>query len=102
MKIKDSLPVVEGQVYGTLTINERRGSTDYDKLTNKPTLNGVTIEGEKTAEDYGISFTGSYDALTDKPILNGVTMEGNKTSADYNIEEVSEVSNFDIQDILDS
>lgn len=31
-----------------------RPTTDYAELKNKPTLNGVTIEGDKTAEDYGI------------------------------------------------
>ena len=30
------------------------GTTNYNGLTNKPTLNGVTIEGNKTSEDYGI------------------------------------------------
>lgn len=30
------------------------GTSNYNDLTNKPTLNGVTIEGDKTSEDYGI------------------------------------------------
>lgn len=30
------------------------GTNKYNDLTNKPTLNGVTIEGDKTSEDYGI------------------------------------------------
>ena len=35
------------------------GTPNYNDLQNKPTLNGVTIEGDKTSEDYGI---GSADA----------------------------------------
>ena len=35
------------------------GTSNYNDLQNKPTLNGVTIEGNKTSEDYGI---GSADA----------------------------------------
>ena len=35
------------------------GTSNYNDLQNKPTLNGVTIEGDKTSEDYGI---GSADA----------------------------------------
>lgn len=30
------------------------GTSDYDELVNKPTLNGVEISGDKTSEDYGI------------------------------------------------
>ena len=30
------------------------GTTDYTDLTNKPSINGVTLEGNKTAEDLGI------------------------------------------------
>lgn len=31
------------------------GTTDYNTLENKPSLNGVTMEGDKTAEDYGLA-----------------------------------------------
>lgn len=31
------------------------GTTDYNALENKPSLNGVTMEGDKTAEDYGLA-----------------------------------------------
>lgn len=31
------------------------GTTDYNELENKPSLNGVTMEGDKTAEDYGLA-----------------------------------------------
>lgn len=30
------------------------GTTDYDALTNKPSINGVTLSGNKTSEDLGI------------------------------------------------
>ena len=30
------------------------GTTNYNDLTNKPTFNGVTIEGDPTSQDYGI------------------------------------------------
>lgn len=29
------------------------GTTNYNQLTNKPKINGVTVEGEKNFEDYG-------------------------------------------------
>lgn len=30
------------------------GTTDYDKLTNKPKLNGETIQDNKQSKDYGL------------------------------------------------
>ena len=30
------------------------GTTDYNKLKNKPSINGVTLEGNKTLEELGI------------------------------------------------
>ena len=34
--------------------NNKKNSDNYNKLTNKPKINGVTLEGNKTAEDLGI------------------------------------------------
>lgn len=38
----------------TLPYKDLPTYNDYEGLVNKPKLNGVTIEGNKTAEDYGI------------------------------------------------
>lgn len=34
-------------------------SGDYNKLTNKPKIGGVTVEGEKELEDYGLEVVSS-------------------------------------------
>lgn len=59
---------------------------NYNKLTNKPTLNGVVIEGDKTSEDYHIEAGGGggggttdYNDLDNKPQINDVTLSGNKS-----------------------
>ena len=39
------------------------GTSDYNGLTNKPTINGVTIEGDKTSEDYGIESADRREVL---------------------------------------
>lgn len=39
------------------------GTSDYNELTNKPQINGVTLTGNKTSEDLGI-ITGITDAYT--------------------------------------
>lgn len=38
----------------TLPLSEMPDYSSYDSLTDKPKLNGYTLEGNKTAEDYGI------------------------------------------------
>ena len=32
------------------------GTTDYNALTNKPSINGITLTGNKTSVDLGMSF----------------------------------------------
>lgn len=41
------------------------GTTDYDELTNKPAINGVTLAGDKTTAELGITIPASIDDLTD-------------------------------------
>lgn len=36
------------------------GSSDYSDLENKPQLNGITLEGNKTLEDVGVQPKGNY------------------------------------------
>lgn len=43
---------LSAQFGGVKIIDRGEGTTDYDKLTNKPTLNGVEIIGDKISEDY--------------------------------------------------
>lgn len=56
---------------------------DYEDLSNKPSINGVTLIGNKTSEELGIvpGETGNYNDLENKPQVNGVTLSGN-TSLD--------------------
>ncbi len=44
------------------------GTTDYNKLTNKPTLNGTTLQGDLTSEDVDVedNQTVTYDPATEK------------------------------------
>lgn len=52
---------------------------DYEDLNNKPSINGVTLIGNKTSEELGIipGGTGDYNDLENKPQVNGVTLTGN-------------------------
>lgn len=80
------------------------GSSDYNDLANKPSIEGVELIGNKTAEDLGLAedqhthtkseitdfahthakadipdfaHTHSYDDLTNKPTIPTITVNGN-------------------------
>ena len=58
--------IPSGQLIGTLAIGA--GTTDYNALENKPSINNVTLSGNKTTSDLGL-FSGNYEDLTNKPII---------------------------------
>lgn len=49
---------------GTLSLQVVEGTSDYDKLDNLPTINGVVVKGDLTTEDLGIErgYDVTYDA----------------------------------------
>lgn len=51
------------------------GTTDYDLLDNKPSINSVTLTGNQTTTTLGL-FSGDYDDLTNKPSLATVATTG--------------------------
>lgn len=63
-------------------------TNDYTNLNNKPSINSVTLSGNKTTVDLGIS----YGDISSKPSINSVTLSGNKTTSDLGI-SYSDVSN---------
>ena len=42
------------------------GTTNYNALTNKPSINGITLTGNKTPLDLGITFTIPISEPTNK------------------------------------
>ena len=72
------------------------GTSNYNELSNKPSINGIPLVGNKTSEDLGISGgggTSNYSALTNKPSINGVTLDGNKTAADLGLDASNLIDN---------
>lgn len=55
------------------------GTTDYTDLSNKPKLNGVTLEGNKTLDDIGAQPKGNY--LTDVPQASSTIIGGIKAES---------------------
>lgn len=53
-----------GQLAGGLTIPEKVDSVkDYEKLKNKPSIESVTLVGDKTFEQLGLSSISTDDLL---------------------------------------
>ena len=57
---------------------------NYDLLENKPSINGVILQGNVTATQLGIDY--NYASLLNKPAINGITLIGNKTLTDLGIQ----------------
>lgn len=73
------------------------GTSNYNDLENKPSINGIVLEGNKTTEDLLIEAggTSNYNDLENKPSINGIALEGNKTTEDLLIEAgVSDYTNL--------
>ena len=66
---------------GTFGTSGGGGTTNYNDLTNKPQINGVELQGNKTTSNLNIS----YNDIGNKPTINGVTLQGNKTTSNLNI-----------------
>ena len=60
--------VVSNSLSGILGAPLGEYSTDYNDLTNKPQINGVTLQGDKSTSDLGL-FSGNYNDLTNKPTI---------------------------------
>ena len=73
-----------GTLSGQIDDSGSGGTSNYNELTNKPSINGVPLVGNKTTEDLHL-FSGDYDDLSDKPSVNGITLSGNKTTADLGL-----------------
>ena len=73
-----------GTLSGQIADSGSGGTSNYNELTNKPSINSVPLVGNKTTEDLHL-FTGDYGDLNDKPSINGITLSGNKTTADLGL-----------------
>ncbi len=75
----------ESSLTGALSIPTQMmpGTNNYNDLSNKPKLNGVTLRGDMSFDDVGIPH--AYSQLSDKPSLNGHEIEGKMTLEDLGI-----------------
>lgn len=85
-----------------IKLDQNSIAEDYNRLRNKPTLNGVTIEGDKTSEDYNIPTPEAVNEVLDE-FRNEITVIDNKVTEMVNKvnqhdTDITEIKN-DITDI---
>ena len=73
------------------------GTSDYNDLDNKPSINSVTLSGNKTTSDLNIS----YSDLTGKPTIPSVThlsqtLTAGQTSVTFTSAEIKSTSMVDV------
>lgn len=94
---KANLKAVEPEVVtmkATPVISEK----DYEKLTNKPQINGVTLEGNKTLAELGLEIDTELDEESNNPIANSaVSAAGARLT--QNIENVNDRVTGNMADI---
>ena len=55
--VGEGLNITENGVLSSSTVS---GTTDYSEMTNKPSINSVELNGNKTLDDLGIQAKGNY------------------------------------------
>ena len=67
------------------------GTTNYNDLINKPSINSITLQGNKTASQLGlvtptdlsaVATSGSYDDLTNKPTIPAAQVQSDWSQSD--------------------
>lgn len=111
LSIEAGTNITLDQEGNTLTINSTGGSggtSDYTDLTNKPSINNVTLSGNKSLNDLGIQPAGNYALESEIPdVSNFITNTVNdlvnyyKKSETFTKQEVnnliSAITTMDIQ-----
>lgn len=90
------------------------GTTDYNDLTNKPSINGTELSGDITLDiptktsdlknDSGFltDIKGkSYNDLTDKPQINGIDLQGNLTVEELGLLDITESTDTTLENSKD-
>lgn len=67
------MAIYQGDKLLASDINVKPGTTDYNDLSNKPSINGITLDGNKTVTDLNLQ---SYISLPGNTDLNTITTDG--------------------------
>ena len=70
--------------YQLKELKEGTANYNYDLLENKPSIDGIILQGNVTKTQLGID--SNYYSLINKPSINNVTLSGNKSLNDLGIQ----------------
>lgn len=70
--------------YQIKELKEGSSNYNYNLLENKPSIDGVILQGNITKTQLGIEQ--NYNILANKPQINGLTLQGNKSLNDLGIQ----------------
>jgi hypothetical protein len=62
--------IYNGTTWIDITAVPDTGTTDYNELSNKPSIGGVALKGDKTLADLGIQPAGSYITVEEDPVYS--------------------------------
>ena len=98
---------ISGQNSGAIGVAASAGTTNYNALANKPSINSIPLVGDHTGpelnlrnKDVNIDYILEVD---NKPQINNIELTGDKTAADLKLMsegDVDSISNVDIEKIL--
>ena len=80
-----------------MNVQPNNNNIDYNNLSNKPQIEGTTLEGNLSLSDLGIkrvALTGSYADLTTKPGINGYPIEANSSAEDLGFATVATTGDY--------
>ena len=80
-----------------MNVQPTSSAVDYNNLSNKPQIEGTTLEGNLSLSDLGIkqvALTGSYADLTTKPGINGYPIEANSSAEDLGFATVATTGDY--------
>ncbi len=65
------------------------GTSDYNELSNKPSINGTPLKGNMSLEKLGIQPTGDYATREEIPVLpDNIVIDPNYTHTDNNLTDI--------------
>lgn len=65
------------------------GTSDYNELSNKPSINGTTLKGNMSLEKLGIQPTGDYATRDEIPVLpDNIVIDPDYTHTDNNLTDI--------------
>jgi len=76
---------------------------NYNDLADRPTINGVLLEGDLTSSDLNLTDDGvrDYNLLSNRPSINGIILEGDQTSEDLDIKGYTVFDDFPMASEID-